>query len=680
MTKRISAVATRALWVLLCLPGLWQLGLLVVAVASRFPYPYDLEWMEGGLLTHAARLGEGESLYPAPSVSFIPYLYTPLYPWLVAALGAVFGVSYQVGRAISVLGIVVTLALMALAIHRGADRAERWPAWTGTAVAMGFFAATYPWLEGWYDLVRADALFVAMILGGLVALQCWARGGEGWRGHGRVAIAGAILGLSFFCKQTGVLYVATGGALLLLWNIRRVPVYVAVTGVIGLGGTGLFQHLTDGWFWTYIYQVHQVHDFNMDRFYASFGNILWRFPWMTGVIAVSAVAVLGSAAVLRAWPRSSAGFLTWLMVFAVSCVVGALGWGTQWAHFNAYLPAMTTGAIACGAAIPALVGVTETLVERWRAGRGPGAAMKGRILAVAVGGLASVLLAGQLIDARWQPAHFVPSLRDRQAGDALIERLREIAQEGDIFMPYHPWYPRLAGQDAIYVHRMGVLDVTYGNFLPVDGLRDALQGGRFAAVVLDNRPLGHEFAAVRRGYRLDETLPQTMAPRTVTGARVAPASVWRPIESAPPPGAEVIDDFEGRTFDDWTRTGAAWGNRPVTRPVAGQGPVRGYRGRYYATSMHGGDRRTGTLTSSEFAITGSRITFRMSGGAHADLAVELHVGGAVVRRAVNEFSTERMVEHAWDVSDLVGETARLVVIDRATGSWGHLNVDQFLIW
>jgi hypothetical protein len=84
----------------------WQIGLLVWAIAARFPYPYDLEWMEGGVLHGAARIANGDGIYGPPSVDYISFLYTPLYPGLLALLGSVFGLSYQLGRLISILALV----------------------------------------------------------------------------------------------------------------------------------------------------------------------------------------------------------------------------------------------------------------------------------------------------------------------------------------------------------------------------------------------------------------------------------------------------------------------------------------------------------------------------------------------------------------------------------------------
>ncbi len=500
-------------WLLLALPGLAQLGLLLIAVLSRWLYPYDLEWMEGGLLAHAQRLADGSGIYRPPSVEFIPYLYTPLYPALVASLGSVLGISYALGRAISIASIAGIASIMAAALVREAARRpqdDRPAAWVGAAMAVGFFAASYPWVEGWYDLVRADSLFLAMVLGGLLALRAWAHASGA-----RVAAAAALLALSFFCKQTGVMYVALGGVLLLVQNWRRLPLYVGVAGTIGLGGTAIFNRATTGWFWTYIYEVHQVHDFNMDRFYQSFLNILWKFPLMTVTIAVGLLVVALSAARLRRLPRSSAALLYWAPVFALSCLVGALGWGTQWAHFNAYMPAMATGALACGASFLALLGWARELAH----------ARASVIVALVVGGALGL----QLLAAWWSPHDFIPTSRDVAAGDALIDRIAEV--DGDVWVPYHPWYAHLAGK-RLYTHRMGILDVTYGNAWTVSGLREAIAERRFAAIVLDNRPPGHDLPGLHVHYRLQTQLPATLRPRLYTGAAVEPAAIWIP-QTAP---------------------------------------------------------------------------------------------------------------------------------------------------
>jgi hypothetical protein len=63
------------------------------------------------------------------------------------------------------------------------------------------------------------------------------------------------------------------------------------------------------------------------------------------------------------------------------------------------------------------------------------------------------------------------------------------------------------------------------------------------------------------------------------------------------------------------------------------------------------------------------------GEADERTTVELVVGGEVVRSATGQDS-EHLAWTAWDVRGLAGESARLRVVDNATGGWGHVTVDQ----
>jgi hypothetical protein len=674
--RRLAVLGARVLWVLPVLPALAQVGLLAYAVLARVGYPYDLEWMEGGMLGHAARMAEHRGVYVEPSLEFIPYLYTPLYPALLALLGGMFGVSYLIGRIVSLLALAATLGFVVRAVTRERElepAAHRATAWVGAALACGFVAATYPWVEGWYDLVRADTLFLAMIIGGLLAVRAWARV-PGDAGRRRIGAAAAVLALSFFCKQTGVFYVAAGGAALLVLDWRRVPLYAAVAATIGLGGTWLFNRATGGWFWTYVFEIHQSHDFSRDRFVASFGHILGRFPAMTALIAAGLIAVAAAARASRRRPPASGPLLYWSPIFALSVLVGAIGWGTEFAHFNAFIPAMVTGAITAGAAVPALAGAA-TVLPRGAALAGAGASF-----------LASAALGAQLAAAWWQPGRFIPDERDRRAGDALIEHLRAV--DGDVFMPYHPWYPVMAGK-PLHTHRMGLLDVSQGRRMTAEqraawrarGVSDAFRAQRFAEVILDNRPLGPELAGLSQSYRMDDFLPAQLSPRVYTGADVVPRSVWVPARPLPvPDGARVLFDFESGRLDGWRTTGRAWGKHPASGPIGNQGPVRRYGGRYYATSYHGSDEAIGTLISPGFPLAGSRITFRVSGGRDPrTLRAELWVDGRREKVATGNRS-ERMEEVMWNVASHAGQSGQIVLVDEETGDWGHLNVDEIWIW
>ena len=93
-------------------PALVQLGWHLRLFAGRVGFPLDLEWMEGGMLVHAQRIAAGQGIYVKPSLEFIPYLYTPLYPALLALLSFVFPLGYLLGRVVSLLAFFAALVLL----------------------------------------------------------------------------------------------------------------------------------------------------------------------------------------------------------------------------------------------------------------------------------------------------------------------------------------------------------------------------------------------------------------------------------------------------------------------------------------------------------------------------------------------------------------------------------------
>jgi fructan beta-fructosidase len=147
--------------------------------------------------------------------------------------------------------------------------------------------------------------------------------------------------------------------------------------------------------------------------------------------------------------------------------------------------------------------------------------------------------------------------------------------------------------------------------------------------------------------------------------------------------AVVIADFESAEYAPWTATGQAFGPGPALGTLPGQMSVDGYQGKRLVNSFFEGDATKGTLISPEFRIQRKYITFLIGGGRNEQLlAFQLLVDGSVLRSAtgLNDVSggSERLEPNFWDVSDLVGKTAVLKIIDNATGGWGHINVDHIV--
>src|SRR5690606_33444947 len=142
------------------------------AIACRITFPLELEWMEGGLLHQAQRLQRGLPIYPPPGPDFVPFLYTPLYPTVLAAPGSVVGRGCAVGRLVSVLAcLAIALAIARAVHHEGKPRAH-------LVAAIGLFASGYVFTFRWYDVARPDMLYLALVLWGLVFLHEAGRDGR----------------------------------------------------------------------------------------------------------------------------------------------------------------------------------------------------------------------------------------------------------------------------------------------------------------------------------------------------------------------------------------------------------------------------------------------------------------------------------------------------------------------
>lgn len=666
---------TPIVWLAIALPALYQLYLLGTAIAGRVGYPYDLEWMEGGMLHHAMRIQNGQGIYVPPSIDFIPYLYTPLYPGLLALFGGLTGLSYPLGRAFSILSLVGMAAIAYLSIAGKRHRhVEVSPALCGATLAIGLFAATYPYVEGWFDLVRADTMFLAIATAGIAAIARWSAIGEGREGHARVGAGAVILVLAFFTKQTGFFYVAFGGAIVLAHSWRRAITYTVVAGALGLGMTALLNYITDRWFWIYVSEIHRAHDFNWDRFVASFGKILWHFPAMTLVI-VAGLGVTAAAWIKgRRFPPQAQPLMLWSAAYAVSTVVGAIGWGTEFAHFNAYMPAFLHGALAAGAALPAMAASMRVLVEKPR---------EGELSAFVLPVVAGIALAATLATSTWDPAKFIPTDRDRAAGDKLIADIASIP--GDVWVPSHPWYAYLAGKTP-HVHRMGVKDVTAREPRPVRGLEDTLDQHMFSAIVFDQVDLDTEWQPelvalknrIAADYRIAKKLGPDEQPRVYTGAQVKPESIWVPaVPARPPSNARVLFDFEAGSWDGWAKTGGAWGHGPEV--TYGTAPVAGATGHRLAVSS---DSAIGKVTSPPFTIDGTKISMRLGGSPdHKVARVELWVDEQPVRTAyVPEPGGATLRDQVMEVADWKGKTAKLVLVDEGTAKGGVLLVDDVWMW
>ena len=187
---------------------------------------------------------------------------------------------------------------------------------------------------------------------------------------------------------------------------------------------------------------------------------------------------------------------------------------------------------------------------------------------------------------------------------------------------------------------------------------------------LENAVCFHSIEKVRavRQSRITNEKGRTLIVHT---AEEAP----RETVAAPRPKI-VLADFEGEGYAGWEATGEAFGKSPARGTLTGQQRVSGFLGTGLVNTFLGGDRPHGTLTSPAFTISRKFVTFLVGAGNHKDrTCVNLLVDGDVVRTATGQ-SVEKLEWHSWNVEDVQGQTARIEIVDRHSGGWGHINVDQ----
>ena len=371
------------------------------------------------------------------------------------------------------------------------------------AITVGLGGAVlggYVRTGAFYDLVRADSLllFLETLALGLLMSSCRDGRRAGLWFAPKAIWAGVAIVAAFYTKQTAAIFGLGLGVLTLVVNPRRGLLYgaTAAFGLLTVGGW--LQWRSDGWFWTYVYELHQSHPFFADQAYILAPRALLGFA--AGVyVALGLVVYLYQR--LGYWARRD---VLALGIAPLGLVCATLPFGTQWAFDNAFIPGVFFPVVSLayflicvwragptkphagpaglinGARVPVFTKRrraprTPRLAPRQRrefAARTPiGEQTMGRwLLAVALVGIVFTnlrpwmrvprrRLSGWAQTKAWLMSPwkaYRPTRAHRATAVSLLGRIADM--QGPVFMPSHPYYPVLVGKPA-FVHRMGIMDV-----------------------------------------------------------------------------------------------------------------------------------------------------------------------------------------------------------------------------
>lgn len=574
----------------------WQIG-------CRFSFPLDLEWMESGALHQAYRILEGSAAYPEPSSRFVPHLYTPGYSYVLAALGSLFPLDFALARAISLASMLASF----VAIYKIVEREGRSAiaGWVGIAL----FASSFRFCYRWMDLARADALMVALVLWGLYFLR------SGW-GHLRnVLLAGILMSAAYWVKQSAFTIIVGSGVAALWVAPRLLWVYVLTIGLLGGVGTWIYNQQSQGWFWYYIFELHQSHRFNVVRLrQKSWAMILhcWPFAmamlgawaWREGAPWLRAQRKLDRALERLTLARQSAfsGPIYWCIMTLTTAAAGAVSYSTQWAEPNAFLPFC-----ASFGALSAIL-----MAQEGRARSRDQILLSGQLLLLLVTEPNYRPLQKEGISAifksypRWEPWLGIPTLAQHERARVLATQWEALSQgeglsdawgvkhQGALLALQHPWWSLRVGGNE-HVASMALNDLGKAEGRPVrDELVERIENLEFEAIWVEGRPprwlahaMGNNYGLAWKKEGEQRVLPMSgwMSKAGTAGEykrfqRLYLATKAIPIDQ----GCERVADFEDATAQGIERVRGSLPLAPRPRRVRDSLEVIGGAGQYVWSS------------------------------------------------------------------------------------------------
>jgi len=545
--------------VLVVLVAGWMLWGLLAVWGARWSYPFDLEWMEGGMLAHGWRLQHGLPLYADPTADWVPYVYPPGYSAMLAATGP--WLDFPAGRLISIVGSLFAAGALVEGVRRH-----------GRSLTLGLlsgavFLLSYRASGAFFDLVRPDAIAMALA-GWAIVISLDGRKGTDLAG-------GLLLAAAFVVKHNLAAFGVPLALGLWAWRGWRSALRFGLASALpALALTGYLQWRSGGGFLTYLLEVPGSHP------------MMWRrgfpgSPGETGHWLGVVMATVGVGLALAAPRRGSSvhPVAVWgggALAGAVAAV-WAVGEEPVFGAATPDAPVMALTFFALGASVGSgVVAGLAAVVERrihgpwWTAA---GLFWMGAFLAVMMrahnGGFINVLipwhwvicgltgvLLGHARRVRWsdgarmagailgpmvillqlgslysmsENGRITPSDADLKSGEELLHQL-ETRCDGPIFSPFAAWLPVRVGQ-APSAHLIAIWDIDHKKgplHRYMRAFPEATRTHHFSCVVdAGRKPIGY---GVQEHYRKAHAF-QGRGGATKTGWPVRPRTLYVPKES-----------------------------------------------------------------------------------------------------------------------------------------------------
>jgi 4-amino-4-deoxy-L-arabinose transferase-like glycosyltransferase len=417
------------------LPGLLRYALFSVAVAYlviylwmvfyRIRYPFDLEWIEGGMVNQVARLLHGQSMYVAPTINYVPFLYPPVYFWFSGLAALIFGIGFFPLRLVSFLASLVSFTIIFLIVR--AETRNGWAALLSTAL----FAATFRVTGAWLDIARVDSLFLAIWLLFIYFVRSK-------KSTGYAVLTGVLAALAYLTKQTALI-ACLPILVYLFWRNWKYALICLAAAVLTVGIiTLVLNYASVGWYSYYVFSLLSQQTEWLPQEFITF--------WKNDLLVHLPLAVLFAAFFLVGRPKQDQSSLyQWLAILTGALAGSFLTRVKIGGYENVLLPLYAVLSILFGLGLAGLLKLIRQVPADYR----------GRLEA-----LIHIACLIQLVLLLYNPFAQIPTSADLQAGNMLVKMVSEV--KGPVFLPDHSYLPALAGK-AVFANNSAIWDVLRGD-------------------------------------------------------------------------------------------------------------------------------------------------------------------------------------------------------------------------
>lgn len=474
----------------------------LILVFFRIQYPFELEWMESGSVGHVIRILSGQKLYVSPSLEFVPFVYTPLYFYISAFISKIIGVGFMPLRLVSFISSLGCFFIIFIIVKR-----ETESNFLGI-LASALFSATFRISGAWFDIARADSLFLFLLLTALYLIKFK----ESSKSY---ALAGVFISLSFLTKQTALIIAMPIMLYCIFANWRRSIFFIGTICIIVGGSTLILNHIHHGWYNYYVFELPSQHPID-SKMYVQF--------WTKNIISPLLIAFSASMFyVFSQFLKSNKK--NCLFYFLIT--VGMLG--ASWIsilHIRGYpnglFPACAIISILFALEIHTISEFLQSIPTETQK------LMEIRLYLICI---------IQFLVLLYNPLRQIPTQKDLKAGREFVNTVRQV--QGDVFIPQHSYLSVLAGKNN-HAHAAAIVELFFDSKAGknekgkkvIRELWQAIREKRFGAIV-DGLSMHYPPRDIEKYYIRQELLFENENVfRPVTGYRIRPRFIYVPKNNA----------------------------------------------------------------------------------------------------------------------------------------------------